>query len=231
MNGKNSIKNWAEDDRPREKMLAKGIESLSNAELLAILIGSGNRDESAVDLSKRILSSYQNNLNELGRCSVRQLTSSFRGIGEAKAITIIAALELGRRRKHEEAVVRPILTNSRDIFEIMQPLLSDLDHEEMWILITNRGCRMIEKKRLFVGGVDSTSFDIKMVMKEALDASAVGLVMVHNHPSGNKNPSSYDKEMTQKLKKACEIMDVSFLDHLIVTLDDYYSFADDGLFL
>ncbi|MFA6780141.1 MAG: DNA repair protein RadC [Paludibacteraceae bacterium] len=231
MSGQNSIKNWAEDDRPREKLMTKGNESLSNAELLAILIGSGNKDESAVELSKRILSSVENNLNELGRCTVRQLTTSFLGIGEAKAVSIIAALELGRRRKHEEVMVRPSIKMSSDIYDMMHPLLADLLHEELWILLLNRTNRVLAKKRLFVGGLSSTVFDVKVAVKEALDAMSNGVVLVHNHPSGGEKPSSQDKEITSKMKTACSTMDLTFLDHLIVAQDKYFSFADEGLLL
>lgn len=228
---KRSIKNWAEEDRPREKLLSKGNQALSNAELLAILISSGNREDSAVELSKKILNSVDNNLNELGTRSVHYLSSTFRGIGEAKAITIIAAMELGRRRKLEEALTKEKIVTSKDAFLVFHPILSDLPHEEAWVLFLNRANKIVGRRKVSVGGITSSIVDIKMVMKEAIDLLASGIILGHNHPSGNSLPSESDKIMTQKLKEACCIFDISFFDHLIVAGENYYSFADDNLFL
>ncbi|MCQ2219103.1 MAG: DNA repair protein RadC [Paludibacteraceae bacterium] len=225
---KTSIKNWAEDDRPREKLMLKGRESLSNAELLAVLLGSGNRDESAVELSQRILQSVDNSLNKLGRCSVSDLVSSFRGIGEAKAVTIISALELGRRRKAEPTSERQVIKNSSCIYEAMQGL-ADLDHEELWILLLDKSLSVQRKWRAFSGGVDMTIFDVRLVMKELLSSLSSAVVMVHNHPSGRKVPSEQDKNITQKLKDACEIFNIKMLDHVIIVNNDYFSFSDEGL--
>ena len=226
---KQSIKEWAEDDRPREKLLKKGEQALSNAELLAILIGSGNRDESAVDLSKKILHSVDNDINELGKRSVHSLSASFKGIGHAKAITIIAALELGRRRKIEEALKKPAITGSKDAFYVLHPLLMDLEHEEIWMLLLNRGNRVIEKKRISAGGVSASVMDVKIVVKEALDRLATGIVLGHNHPSGKPQPSEYDRQITRQLKEACRLFDISLHDHLIIAGDAYFSFADENI--
>ncbi len=226
---KRSIKDWAEEDRPREKLLTKGNQSLSNAELLAILIGSGNREDSAVELSKKILNSVDNNLNELGRRNVCHLSSSFRGIGEAKAITIIAALELGRRRKLEEALNRKKIVASLDAFQIFHPILSDLPHEEAWVLFLNRANKVIGSKKVSEGGIVASVIDIKMIMKEAVDRLASGIVLGHNHPSGSCLPSECDWTSTQKLKDACRIFDITFFDHLVIAGSDYFSFADEGM--
>jgi DNA repair protein RadC len=224
-----SIKNWAEDDRPREKLLKKGNFSLSNAELLAILIGSGNREESAVDVSKKILTSVDNNLDELGKKNIHQLTSSFKGIGEAKAITIIAAMELGRRRKLEAALTRPQIGSSLDAFHIFQPILGDLSHEETWTLLLNRGNKVIDKIKICTGGTTASIIDIKLIMKEAVNQLACGIILGHNHPSGNDRPSEADKSATEKIKAACSLFDIVFLDHLIVAGSGYFSFADANI--
>jgi len=226
---KQSIKNWAEEDRPREKLLLKGNQALSNAELLAILIGSGNREESAVELSKKILHSVGNNLNELGLRSIQHLSSSFRGIGEAKAITIIAALELGRRRKLEEALIKEKITTSEDMFLIFHPILSDLQHEETWVLFLNRANRVVDRKKMSAGGLTGSVVDVKMIMKEAIACLASSIVLVHNHPSGNCLPSDPDRVATQRLKDACIIFEISLLDHLIIAGDNYFSFADEEM--
>jgi len=228
---KRSIKNWAEEDRPREKLLSKGNQALSNAELLAILISSGNKEESAVELSKKILHSVDNNLNELGTKSVNHLSSAFKGIGEAKAVTIIAALELGRRRKLEEALTRKKIKSSMDAFLIFHPILSDLPYEEAWVLFLNRANKVVEKKKMSVGGINASVMDIKMIMKEAIDRLACGIVLGHNHPSGSPFPSDHDKIVTQKLKDACTVFDISLLDHLVIAGDEYFSFADEGIIL
>lgn len=220
-----SIKNWAEGDRPREKMLQKGETSLSDAELIAILIGSGNRDESAVQLSQRILGAFQNNLNALGKISVKRLMK-FKGIGEAKAISIVAALELGRRRRAEEALEKKKITSSISVFEIMQPIIGDLDHEEFWILYLNNSNKVIHKAQLSKGGITGTVVDVRIVLKIALECGATGLVLAHNHPSGTLTPSEPDKKLTQKLKAAAQNLDIQVIDHLIVTQKAYFSFAD-----
>jgi len=223
-----TIKNWATDDRPREKLLQKGRLSLTDAELIAILIGSGNRDESAVELSKKILSKNLNNLNILGKQSVSQLMQ-FKGIGEAKAISIIAAMELGRRRRSEEALENVKVTSSNSVFEVLQPILGDLAHEEFWILYLNNANKIIEQFQISKGGITGTLVDVRITLRKALELGAVSLILAHNHPSGNLNPSDADKQLTLKLKTAAESMDIKILDHLIVTEKSYFSFADEGL--
>ena len=223
-----SIKNWSQDDQPREKLLYKGRAALSDAELVAILIGSGNREESAVALCKRILASVDNNLNELGKLSIKQLMA-FKGIGEAKAITIAAALELGRRRRGEEALQRKKITSSSDVFELMQPVIGELQHEEFWIIYLNNSNKIIKKNQLSKGGITGTLVDVRLVLKNALEVGATGLILSHNHPSGALNPSEADKHITQKLKHAAQSLDIKVLDHLIVTEKAYFSFADEGI--
>lgn len=222
-----SIRNWAKDDRPREKLKLKGKEVLSSAELIAILIGSGNYAESAVDLSKRILGSVEN-LNALGKLSIEQLTA-FYGIGEAKAITIIAAMELGRRRRSEETNPRKKVTSSKSVFEMMQPLIGELAHEEFWILHLNNSNRIIHKYRLSMGGITGTVVDVRLVFKVAIEQNATSIILAHNHPSGVLYPSEADKQITKKLKSAGENLDIKVLDHLIITENAYYSFGDDGI--
>ncbi len=223
-----SIKNWSQDDQPREKLRDKGKATLSDAELVAILIGSGNTDESAVAISKRILASIGNNLNELGKLSLKQLTE-FKGIGEAKAISIIAALELGRRRRGEEALKKHKITSSRSVFELMQPVIGELPHEEFWIIYVNNSNKVIRKNQLSKGGITGTLVDVRIVLKNALEVGATGIILVHNHPSGTLNPSEADKQLTKKLKTAGESLDIKVLDHLIITEKAYFSFADENL--
>ncbi|MEM8520315.1 DNA repair protein RadC [Flavobacterium sp. PL12] len=223
------ITNWSEDDRPREKLMLKGKSALSDAELIAILIGSGSRNESAVDLSKSILASVDNNLNALGKLSISQLMT-FRGIGEAKAISIIAALELGRRRRSEEAVELKKVTSSKVIFEIMQPIIGELPHEEFWIIYMNNSNKVISKSQLSKGGITGTLVDVRIVFKTALEMGATALILCHNHPSGTLVPSEADKQITRKLKLAGESLEIKVLDHLIVTEASYFSFADEGIF-
>ena len=223
-----SIKNWSIDDRPREKLIYKGINSLSNAELIAILIGSGNKNETAVDLSKTILSKANNNLNELGKLTINDF-KSFNGIGDAKAITIIAALELGRRRKLTEAVNKTKIASSKDIFNIFQPILSDLPYEEFWVLCLNKQNKIIEKHKISQGGISGTIIDVKIILKLAVNELASSIILCHNHPSGNMTPSSNDKKITDKLIKASEYFDIKILDHIIVADDKYFSFADKNL--
>lgn len=223
-----TIKSWAEDDRPREKLLQKGRSSLSDAELLAILIGSGSRNETAVDLCKKILSQCSNNLSELGKLSVKQLMN-FKGIGEAKALTIVAAMELGRRRRSEEALEKKKISSSSSVFELMQPEIGELPHEEFWIIYLNNSNKVIEKFPLSKGGITGTLVDVRLALKKALELGATALILTHNHPSGNLNPSTSDKQLTQKLKTAGESLDIKVLDHIIVTEKSYFSFADEGL--
>ena len=222
-----SIKDWAEEDRPREKILLKGISALSDAELLAILIGSGNTEESAVELSQRILFSADNNLNVLGKFSIKQLISGFKGIGEAKAISIVAAMELGKRRKYTEIINREQIRCSLDIFEYFHPMLCDLQYEEFWILALNRSNKIIDKIKISQGGVSQTLVDSKLILKEVLCRLASGVVLCHNHPSGNKKPSKDDDFLTKKIKECCKLFDVEILDHVIVADNDYYSYADE----
>ena len=223
------ITNWSEDDKPREKLMLKGKSVLSDAELIAILIGSGSRSESAVDLSKRILASVDNNLNALGKLSLSQLMQ-FKGIGEAKAISIIAALELGRRRRAEDAVELKKVTSSKIIFEIMQPIIGELPHEEFWIIYLNNSNKVIAKSQLSKGGITGTLVDVRIVFKTALEMGATALILCHNHPSGALMPSDADKHITRKLKLAGDSLEIKVLDHLIVTETSYFSFADEGIF-
>jgi DNA repair protein RadC len=222
------ITNWSEDDKPSEKLMLKGKDALSDAELLAILIGSGSRNESAVALSQRILANA-GNLNSLGKVSISQLMQ-FKGIGEAKAITIIAALELGRRRRAEDTVELSKIISSKNAFEIMQPIIGELSHEEFWVLFLNNSNKVISKSQLSKGGIAGTVVDIRLVFKLALENGATGLILCHNHPSGNLKPSDADKQITKKIKTAGEILDVKILDHLIITETKYYSFVDEGIF-
>ena len=222
------IRSWAEEDRPREKLMLKGRAALSDAELIAILIGSGTRDLSAVDLSKIILNSAANNLNELARLTVKDL-SKFKGIGEAKAISIVAALELGRRRKEQERPQRARITCSRDAYEEIKPHLLDKPHEEFWILLLNRANEVVRPVQISSGGVSGTVADPKLIFKHALEQLASALILVHNHPSGSLTPSQADKELTKKLKDAGRLLDIPVLDHLIFTDRTYLSFADEGL--
>lgn len=222
-----NITDWALEDRPREKMLLKGIRSLSNAELIAILIGSGNKRETAVELSQRILNSVDNSLNRLGKLSVDDLSAAFEGIGEAKAISIIAALELGRRRKGEEAETHKKISCSQDAYNLFYALLADLPHEEFWVAFLNTANKVIDQVRIAQGGTSSTSVDVKLVLKPAIQRQASGLVLCHNHPSNNKKPSHLDVELTRKIKEAAALFDIRILDHIILCDDGYYSFADE----
>ncbi|GMN07601.1 DNA repair protein RadC [Croceitalea sp. MTPC5] len=220
-----SIKNWSDDDKPREKLAQKGRSVLSDAELLAILIGSGNKEESAVELSKRILATTGNNLNDLGKLSVKQLMR-FKGIGQAKAVTIAAALEMGRRRRKEGAMAITKITSSTVAFTLLQPIMGDLPHEEFWIVYLNNSNKVLHKEQLSKGGITGTLVDVRLVLKHALEHGAVGLLLAHNHPSGTLKPSVADKRITQKLKDAAATLDIKVLDHLIITEKAYFSFAD-----
>lgn len=223
-----SIKSWAEDDRPREKLLSKGRNALSDAELIAILIGSGSKNESAVELSQKILSTISNNLNALGKLSVNDLMK-FKGIGEAKAITIAAALELGRRRNREKPAKRDKIITSRDVFDVFYPQLSDLPHEEFWILLLNRANSIISKINISRGGVSGTIVDVKIILKIAIENLATSIILCHNHPSGNIMPSQSDIDMTKNLKQASALVEIQTLDHLIIGENAYYSFSDEGM--
>jgi len=223
-----SIKAWAEADRPREKMQLKGRSSMSDAELLAILLRSGSPEETAVDLARRILSSVNQDLNALGKCSLPELTR-FKGMGMAKAVTIAAALELGRRRQLSPAASPPQIRSSRDAYQALAPLLMDLPHEEFWILLLNRANRIIGKERISTGGVSGTVVDAKLVFRKALENLACSVILSHNHPSGNLTASQADLDLTKKLGKAGKNLDIDVLDHLIIADSGYLSFADEGM--
>ncbi len=223
------ITNWHEDDKPREKLMLKGKSVLSDAELIAILIGSGSHNESAVGLSKRILASVESNLNALGKLSIQQLMN-FKGIDEAKAISIIAAMELGRRRRAEDVVQLTKITSSKMIFELMQPIIGELPHEEFWVLYLNNSNKVLFKSQLGKGGITGTLVDVRLVFKAALEIGATALILCHNHPSGTLMPSDADKQITKKLKAAGQNLDINVLDHIIITENGFYSFNDDGIF-
>lgn len=222
------ILSWAEEDRPREKLLLKGKAALTDAELISILIGSGTRDLSAVDLSKIILQKASNNLNELAKISIKDLMK-IKGIGEAKAISIAAALELGRRRKDSEVVRRARISSSRDAYEQIRPYLLDLPHEEFWLLLLTRANEVIRPVQVSQGGVSGTVADPKIIFKLALEHLASSIILVHNHPSGNLKPSEADKDLTRRLSSAGKLLEIPILDHLIFTDAGYLSFADEGL--
>ena len=223
-----AITAWAEEDRPREKLLLKGKHVLSDAELLAILLGKGTVGVSAVALAQDILSSVDNSLHELGKRSVAELTR-FKGIGDAKAVTIAAALEIGRRRQMSDLRERPRVTSSRDAFNASAPLLTDLHHEEFWVLLLNKASEVFSRERLSTGGMAGTVVDGKILFKTALDARAAAVIAIHNHPSGSLQPSQADIDLTRRLRKAGELLDLPLLDHLIVSERGYYSFADEGM--
>ena len=221
------INEWAKEDRPREKMERLGAEALSNAELLAILIGSGTPNESAVELMQKVLSQSNNNLNTLGKKSNKELMA-FKGVGPAKAITILAACELGKRRQQELAEERLRLDSSQGIYQLMRPTLQDLDAEEAWLLLLNQQCKLIKKMRLSHGGLTQTMVDVRILVREALLANATLIVLCHNHPSGSLHPSREDDHLTERVKKACDLMSLHFIDHLIITDGAYYSYRDEG---
>ncbi|MBR1558123.1 MAG: DNA repair protein RadC [Prevotella sp.] len=222
-----NINQWAEEDRPREKMAKLGTESLSNAELLAILIGSGSTKESAVDLMKRLLNDCNNNLNTLGKLSIQDLCQ-YNGIGEAKAISILAACELGKRRQAGAPEERPNLDTASHIYNHMHPLLQDLDVEEFWALLLNQNYRLIKKVRISHGGITETAVDIRIIIREAVLANATILAVCHNHPSGSLTPSRADSELTKSIQHACELMRIHFMDHVIITDGQYYSYHEVG---
>lgn len=223
-----NIKSWSPEDRPREKLLLKGKAALSDAELIAILIGSGTTTMSAVDLSKKILGQAGNNLHELARLTVKDLIK-IKGIGEAKAIAIVAALELGRRRKDLDQYEKPKVTSSKDAYELLKSELMDTPHEEFWVLLLNRANRVIKKSQVSQGGVSGTVADPKIIFKSALDELASGIILAHNHPSGNLKASQADMDLTRKLKEAGKLLEIQVLDHLILAGQKYLSFADEGL--
>jgi len=221
------IKEWALEDRPREKLLYKGIASLSDAELIAILIGSGSNEQSAVDLARDILSLASNNLNKLGKLGIHDL-NALKGIGPAKAVNIIAALELGRRRKSADLNDDQKIKSSNEVYTIFHALLSDLSHEEFWIIYLNRSNRIISRLKISQGGISGTITDVRIIMKKGLELLASSIIICHNHPSGNKEPSDADIRITGKIKDAAAFFDISLLDHIIVTDNGYFSFADNG---
>ena len=222
-----NINQWAEEDRPREKLMRLGAEALSDAELLAILVGSGSTKETAVELMKRVLSECDNNLNTLGKMTIGELCK-YNGIGEAKAITILAACELGKRRQHEKVKERKKISNSQDIYEYMHPMMQDLNTEEAWVLLMNQNFKLIKSARISRGGITETSVDVRIIIKEAVLANATVIALCHNHPSGNIEPSAEDNRITEKVRMACKTMRLHFLDHVIVTDGGYYSFHDNG---
>jgi len=222
------IKTWAVEDRPREKMISRGISSLTDAELIAILISSGNSNESAVDLSRRIMESNHHNLHELSKLNCDEL-KRFRGIGPAKAITLIAAMELGRRRNQSEALEKDQIKGSKDAANYLRPVIGDLSHEEFWVIFLNRQNKVIEKQKLSQGGMTGTVIDVRLVLKLALEKHATSLIFCHNHPSGNLEPSDADKKITRQLKEAGAVMEIPVMDHLIITQSGFFSFADEGL--
>ena len=227
-NTKTTIKTWAEEDQPREKLLLKGKSSLSDAELLAILIGSGSTHLTAVDLCKIILNEYKNNLNELAKCSVNDFIK-FKGIGEAKAVTIVAAIELGRRRKEEEVLKKIKISSSNEAYNFLKPYLMDLDHEQFWILLLNRNLELIKPIQISSGGVSGTIADPKIIFKYAIENLANSIILSHNHPSGNLKPSEADIQLTKKLKQASQLFDINLADHIIFTNHGFYSMSDQNI--
>ncbi len=223
-----NINQWAVEDRPREKMMQKGAEALSDAELLAILIGSGNTEESAVSLMQRVLTNSGNDLNQLGKWEIQDY-SRFKGLGPAKSLTIMAALELGKRRKQQEHTERITIHWSKDIYEIFHPILCDLPQEEFWVLLMNHAARVINKVRISRGGIDQTTADVRSILREALLQRATQIALIHNHPSGNPQPSMEDQKLTQFVQKGAQTMNIRLTDHVIITDGKYYSFIDEGI--
>lgn len=223
-----NIKNWSPEDRPREKLILKGKSSLSDAELIAILLGSGTTTLSAVDLAKKVLQMANNNLHELARLTVNDLIK-IKGIGEAKAITIVASMELGRRRKELEHDKKPKISGSKEAYDLVKADLLDIPHEEFWVILLNRASRVVKKQQVSQGGVAGTVADPKIIFKIALEELASGIILAHNHPSGNLSASQADIDLTKKLKEAGKFLDIQVLDHLIVAGQKYFSFADEGM--
>lgn len=222
------VKTWAVSEQPKEKILIKGLWSLSDAELLSILVGWGTEDKNQIDIARLLLSSVNNSLNDLAKLSVVELCK-VEGITKPKALQIVTALEIGRRRRLQEVTQRNKIASSKDVFDLFQPILGDLPHEEFWVLYLNRSNMIIEKMKLSQGGISGTVTDVRIVMKRAIEYLASGIIVCHNHPSGNLNPSESDTKITQKIKEAGNLMDIQLLDHIVVTVKDYYSFADSGL--
>ncbi len=222
-----TITQWAEEDRPREKMMLHGVSALSNAELLAILIGSGNTEESAVELMRKVLAGYGNNLNELGKASIDELCR-YKGIGPAKAITILAASELGKRRKEEKVEERVTILSSKDVYECFYPLMCDLPTEECWVLLLNQASKIIDKVKIGVGGLNATAVDVRCILREALLKRASAIALCHNHPSGSIRPSREDDRLTQQVNQASQCMNIRLVDHVILTDGAFYSYADEG---
>ncbi|MBR2360773.1 MAG: DNA repair protein RadC [Bacteroidaceae bacterium] len=222
-----NINQWAEEDRPREKMMAHGASVLTDAELLAILIGSGSSEETAVSLMRRVLAACGNNLNELGKLSLEQLCE-FKGIGPAKAVTVMAACELGRRRKLAEVEERRVILTSRDIYDYFHSKLADLPVEEFWVMLLNNACKLMDARRVATGGITEVVADVRLVLREALLGRATSIILCHNHPSGNIRPSRHDDLLTDRLRQACEVMNIRLMDHVIVTDGRFYSYADEG---
>ena len=222
-----TITQWAEEDRPREKMMLHGVSALSNAELLAILIGSGNTEESAVELMRKVLADYSNNLNELGKASIDELCR-YKGIGPAKAITILAASELGKRRKEEKVEERVTILSSKDVYECFYPLMCDLPTEECWVLLLNQASKVIEKVKIGAGGLNATAVDVRCILREALLKRASAIALCHNHPSGSIRPSREDDRLTQQVNQASQCMNIRLVDHVILTDGAFYSYADEG---
>jgi DNA repair protein RadC len=225
---KRSVKDWSPEDQPREKLLSKGINSLSDTELLAIIIGSGNKDESVVQLSQRIFQAADNSINQLGKFSVNHLISNFKGIGIAKAISIVAALELGKRRKGENFPRKKKIQCSKDTYEYFYPLLCDLHYEEFWVLFLNRANRIIDKLRVSQGGTSETVVDTRLIYKEALIRLSSGIILCHNHPSGNTQPSPQDDWITKKVREGAKMLDINLIDHLILCDRNYFSYLDEN---
>ena len=222
-----NINQWAEEDRPREKMMLHGVSALSNAELLAILIGSGSTEDSAVELMRKVLNDYHNNLSELGKASIDELCR-FKGIGPAKAITILAASELGKRRKEEGVEERRSILSSKDVYECLYPLMCDLPTEECWVLLLNQASKLIDKVKISAGGLSATAVDVRCILREALLKRASAIALCHNHPSGSIRPSREDDLLTKQVAQASECMNIRFVDHVILTDGAFYSYADEG---
>jgi DNA repair protein RadC len=225
---KMSVKDWSPDDQPREKLLSKGVGALSDAELLAIIIGSGNTEENSIELSQRILRAAENNIGKLGKFSVNYLISNFKGIGNAKAVGIVAALELGKRRKAEDTETRKKIACSIDIYNCFYPTLCDLGHEEFWALFLNNSNRIIDRVKISQGGISQAKIDGRLIYKEALIRAASYVILCHNHPSGNPEPSSEDDKTTYRIKKGLQLLEIVLLDHIIFCEGNYYSYADEG---
>lgn len=222
-----NINQWAEEDRPREKMMAHGAMVLTDAELLAILIGSGSQDETAVELMRRVLAACNNNLNELGKLSLDQLCA-FKGIGPAKAVTVMAACELGRRRKLAEVEDRLVVRTSRDVYNFFHPKLADQPVEELWVMLLNNASKLIDARRVATGGITEVVADVRLVLREAIMGRATAIALCHNHPSGSVRPSHHDDMLTDRLRQACELMNIRLTDHIVLTDGRFYSYADEG---